>query len=135
MIHYLIVDDEPIAHRIIEKYCDNMPHLKKKGVIHSFSSGLTLAEFCLNEGFHLGFNGMVTFKNAENVRAAVSLCPIEQLLLETDSPYLTPDPYRGTQNAPFFLPFIAEKVAEVKGMEIESLLKQCYENSEALFFQ
>jgi TatD DNase family protein len=111
------------------------PLLKRKGVIHSFSSSLPLAEFCLAEGFHLGFNGMVTFKKAENVRDAVSLCPIEQLLLETDSPYLTPDPYRGRQNAPFFLPFIAEKIAAIKNLEIDVLLKQCHQNSESLFFQ
>ncbi len=109
-------------------------HLKRKGVIHSFSSGLALAEFCLQEGFSLGFNGMVTFKNADNVRAAVSLCPIEQLLLETDSPYLTPVPYRGRENAPYYLPFIAEKIAEVKNIEIEMLLKHCYKNSVGLFF-
>src|SRR5690606_20614399 len=105
------------------------------GVIHSFSSGLTLAEFCLSEGFCLGFNGMVTFKNAENVRSAVALCPLEQLLLETDSPYLTPDPYHGKQNAPYYLPLIAEKIAEVKSIEIESVLMQCYENSNRLFWK
>jgi len=108
--------------------------LKRKGVIHSFSSGLGLAEFCLQEGFHLGFNGMVTFKNADNVRAAVELCPIEQLLLETDSPYLTPAPYRGIENSPYYLPFIAEKIAEVKMMDLNTVLKQCYQNSETLFW-
>lgn len=111
------------------------PFLKRKGVIHSFSSGLALAEFCLGEGFCLGFNGMATFKKADNVRDAIALCPIEQLLLETDSPYLTPDPYRGKQNAPFYLPLIAEKIAEVKELAIESVLKQCYENSQRLFFK
>lgn len=110
------------------------PHLKRKGVIHSFSSGLSLAEFCLQEGFSLGFNGMVTFKNADNVRAAVELCPITQLLLETDAPYLTPVPYRGTENAPFYLPFIAEKIAEIKQLDIHSLLKHCYHNSQNLFW-
>lgn len=109
--------------------------LKRKGVIHSFSSGLALAELCLAEGFHLGFNGMVTFKNADNVRAAVNLCPIEQLLLETDSPYLTPAPYRGIENSPYYLPFIAEKIAEVKTLALNDVLKQCYRNSNALFWE
>jgi len=108
--------------------------LKKKGVIHSFSSGKALAEFCLEEGYCLGFNGMTTFNKADNVREIIALCPIKKLLLETDSPYLTPVPYRGKKNAPFYLPFIAEKIAEIKSMEIEALLKQCYENSENLFF-
>lgn len=130
IVHTRDADDDTQA--ILKNFS---PHLKRKGVIHSFSSGLTLAEFCLSEGFYLGFNGMVTFKNAENVRSAVALCPLEQLLLETDSPYLTPDPYRGKQNAPYYLPLIAERIAEVKNIEIENLLMQCYENSNRLFWK
>jgi len=109
--------------------------LRKKGVIHSFSSGRKLAEFCLQEEFYLGFNGMATFNKADNVREIVALCPIDQLLLETDSPYLTPAPYRGRENAPYYLPFIAEKIAEVKNLEINTLLEQCHKNSERLFWQ
>jgi TatD DNase family protein len=82
----------------------------------------------------LGFNGMVTFRNADNVRDAVALTPVERLLLETDAPYLTPVPYRGRPNAPRYLPFIAEKIAEIKGLDVEGLLSACYANSEALFF-
>ena len=82
----------------------------------------------------LGFNGIVTFNRADNVRAAVAATPLEQLLLETDAPYLTPVPYRGRPNAPHFLPFIAEQVAAVKTMAVEDLLGQVYNNSRALFF-
>ncbi len=113
---------------------EHTPALARKGVIHSFSSGLALARFALGAGFDLGFNGMVTFRNADNVRDAVALCPVDQLLLETDAPYLTPVPYRGRQNAPRYLPFIAEKIAEVKEMPVEELLKECLRNSERLFF-
>lgn len=113
---------------------DYLPQLDRRGVIHSFSSGLELAEFALDAGFQLGFNGMVTFTKAENVRDAVRLAPAAQIILETDAPYLTPVPYRGQGNAPRFLPFIAEKIAEIKSMPIEALLAQCYQNSEALFF-
>jgi TatD DNase family protein len=108
--------------------------LTRKGVIHSFTSGLPLAEFCLDEGFMLGFNGIATFKRADNVRAVVAATPPQQLLLETDAPYLTPVPYRGKPNAPFYLPFVAECVAEVKGMEVEELLRHAYANSHRLFF-
>jgi TatD DNase family protein len=108
--------------------------LSRKGVIHSFTSGLPLAQFCLAEGFMLGFNGIATFNQADNVREVVAATPLEQILLETDAPYLTPVPYRGKPNAPYYLPFIAEKVAEVKQVEIEDLLQQAYRNSQALFF-
>lgn len=107
--------------------------LKRKGVIHSFTSGLELAQFCLDEGFYIGFNGIITFKNAENVRDALRITPIERVLLETDSPFLTPDPYRGVENAPYYLPFIAEKIAEVKGISLEEVLTTAYKNSLDLF--
>jgi TatD DNase family protein len=109
--------------------------LSGNGVIHSFTSGLELAEFCLGEGFRLGFNGITTFNKAQNVRDVVVATPVEQILLETDAPYLTPVPYRGRPNAPFYLPFIAETVAGLKNCEIESFLAQAYKNSHALFFE
>ncbi len=108
--------------------------LSRKGVIHSFTSTLALAEFCLAEGFMLGFNGITTFKTAENVRQVVAATPIEQLLLETDAPYLTPVPYRGRPNAPYYLPFVAETVAAIKQLDVEYLLHQAYRNSIGLFF-
>ena len=108
--------------------------LSRKGVIHSFTASMELAEFCLAEGFMLGFNGIITFNRAENVRQVVAATPIEQLLLETDAPYLTPVPYRGRPNAPYYLPFIAESVAAIKGLDIEELLRQAYSNSANLFF-
>jgi TatD DNase family protein len=113
----------------------NFSHsLAGNGVIHSFTSSLELAEFALNEGFSLGFNGITTFNRADNVREVVRATPIERILLETDAPYLTPVPYRGKANAPFYLPFIAETVAGLKDCEIESFLGQVYRNSEAMFF-
>lgn len=108
--------------------------LKKKGVIHSFTSSLALAEFCLDEGFMLGFNGITTFNRADNVREVVAATPLDKLLLETDAPYLTPVPYRGKPNAPYYLPFVAETIAEVKNMPVEELLAQAYVNSMRLFF-
>lgn len=108
--------------------------LARKGVIHSFTSSLALAEFCLGEGFMLGFNGITTFNQAENVREVVAATPVERILLETDTPYLTPAPYRGKPNAPYYLPFIAERVAELKQLEVEELLGQVYGNTQALFF-
>lgn len=108
--------------------------LSRKGVIHSFTSTLALAEFCLSEGFMLGFNGITTFKGADNVRQVVAATPVEQLVLETDAPYLTPVPFRGRPNAPYYLPFIAQTVSAIKGLEVEDLLRRTYSNTQALFF-
>ncbi|QIB66758.1 TatD family hydrolase [Kineobactrum salinum] len=110
------------------------PDLRRKGVIHSFTSSLELAEYCLGEGFMLGFNGITTFNRADNVRAVVAITPIGQLVLETDSPYLTPVPYRGRPNAPFYLPFVAEQVAQTRQLPVEQLLAAVRHNSMALFF-
>ncbi|MCX2981535.1 TatD family deoxyribonuclease [Halieaceae bacterium IMCC14734] len=107
--------------------------LQRKGVIHSFTSGLELAEYCLSEGFCLGFNGITTFNKADNVREVVSATPLEQILLETDAPYLTPVPYRGKPNAPYYLPFIAEKLAAVKDCPVEELLQIAWQNSCQVF--
>jgi TatD DNase family protein len=109
--------------------------LLRKGVIHSFTSSMALAEFCLAEGFMLGFNGIVTFNRADNVRKIVAATPVQQLLLETDAPYLTPVPYRGRSNAPYYLPFVAETVATIKELPVEDLIAQASANSRALFFE
>jgi len=109
--------------------------LTRKGVIHSFTSSMALAQYCLGEGFVLGFNGIATFNRADNVREVIAATPVEQILLETDAPYLTPVPYRGRPNASFYLPFIAEQVAATKAVEVEELLGQVYRNSQSLFFE
>lgn len=113
---------------------EHLPHLHRRGVIHSFTAGPELARFALGAGFYLGFNGITTFRNADNVRAIVALTPVEQLLLETDAPYLTPVPYRGTTNAPCYLPFVAEQLAALKGLPVEHFLATTRQNSYALFF-
>lgn len=128
VIHTRDADEDTMA--ILKNFSST---LKRKGVVHSFTSGLTLAQFALDEGFCLGFNGIITFKNAENVRDALRITPLEKILLETDAPFLTPDPYRGVENAPYYLPFIAEKIAEVKAVSIEEVLIHTYQNSTTLF--
>jgi len=128
VIHSRDADEDTIA--ILKNFSSS---LKRKGVIHSFTSGLELAHFALKENFCLGFNGIITFKNAENVRDALRITPLEKILLETDAPFLTPDPYRGFENAPYYLPFIAEKMAEVKTVSLETILTHAYQNSLNLF--
>ncbi len=109
------------------------PKLKRKGVIHSFTSSADLADKVLKLGFYLGFNGIITFKNAEDLRDIVRSTPLEQILIETDSPFLTPVPHRGKKNAPFYLPYVAEKIAELKNISVEEVVKATTENALKLF--
>jgi TatD DNase family protein len=110
-------------------------HLKKKGVIHSFTSSLDLAEFVLSEGFYIGFNGIITFKKSENVQNIVKITPINRILFETDSPFLAPVPHRGKENAPYYLPLIATKVAELRNENIDLLKKVIFKNSLDCFYK
>jgi TatD DNase family protein len=81
------------------------------GVVHAFSSGVATAAKLLDLGFHLGFGGMITFKNADDVRRALAATPLDRILLETDSPYLTPVPHRGQRNEPARVALVAERAA------------------------
>ena len=129
VIHTREADDD--MHAILREYAPQMP---RKGVVHSFTSGMALAQTAVELGFCLGINGIVTFNKADNVREVVAATPLSHLLLETDAPYLTPVPYRGAENAPRFLPFIAERIAEVKGVSVDEVLKQTWHNSLQTFF-
>ncbi|TNF30938.1 MAG: TatD family deoxyribonuclease [Deltaproteobacteria bacterium] len=128
IIHSRDAEDDTIA--ILKNHASK---LSRKGVIHSFTSKIDLAKTAVELGFHLGFNGIITFKNAEDVRDAVRFCPVENLLLETDAPFLAPTPFRGRENAPFYLPFVAEKMAELKNLPVDDLLSTVYQNSIKLF--
>ena len=103
------------------------------GVIHSFTAGKKLAQFALKKGFYLGFNGIITFKNAENVRNILKMTPEERILIETDAPFLTPNPHRGRENGPYYLPLVAQKTADIKESDLEELAPILYENSQKLF--
>ncbi|WP_417518974.1 TatD family hydrolase [Marinobacter sp.] len=129
VIHSRDADEDTIA--ILQEFEQT---LSRRGVIHSFTSGPGLAKYALDQGWNLGFNGITTFNKAENVRDIVRMAPIGQILLETDAPFLTPVPYRGRENAPFYLPFVAEKIAEVKELPLEDVIVQTYKNSLRTFF-
>jgi len=129
VIHSRDADDD-----MIEILREFEASLTRRGVIHSFTSGPGLARYALDQGWCLGFNGITTFNKAENVRDIVRMSPIEQILLETDAPFLTPVPYRGRENAPCYLPFVAEKIAEVKELPLQQVIEQTYHNSLRTFF-
>ena len=91
------------------------------GVMHCFSSGRALADAALALGFYISISGIVTFRNAEELRAIVHDLPLERLLVETDAPYLAPVPYRGKRNEPAYVAAIAAAVAELKGIDLQHL--------------
>ncbi|SBT82081.1 Uncharacterized deoxyribonuclease YcfH [secondary endosymbiont of Trabutina mannipara] len=103
------------------------------GVLHCFNEDRITAKKLLDIGFYISFSGMVTFKNAETLRETVRYVPIDQLLLETDSPYLTPVPYRGKENQPAYVRHIAEFIAKLKGVSLINLAKVTTENFGRLF--
>jgi len=103
------------------------------GVAHSFTSSLKMAKSLLDMGWYLGINGIVTFKNAQDLRDIVRWIPLERLLLETDSPFLAPVPYRGHPNKPANIPVIASFIAKLRNIPTENLAEKTLENAQRLF--
>ena len=104
-----------------------------RGVFHCFSGSPEMAERLLRRGWYLGFDGPVTYKNAKKAPEVVALCPTDRILLETDSPYLSPVPHRGERNDSRNLPWIAEKIAQIKGLSPEEIARIAAENGKRLF--
>jgi TatD DNase family protein len=103
------------------------------GVIHCFTGDYETAKKYIDEGFYVSFSGIVTFKNAENIREAAKKIPIERMLIETDSPYLTPVPFRGKRNEPAYVKYVAEKIAELRGVSLERIEEETTTNAKNLF--
>ncbi|MBQ3048083.1 MAG: TatD family hydrolase [Clostridia bacterium] len=106
---------------------------KVKGVVHSFSDSVEVAKFLTNYGLKLGVNGIVTFKNANKIKEVVSQISLDDLLIETDSPYLTPEPFRGKLNEPKYVELVAQKIAEIKNVTIEEVILKTLQNAKKLF--
>jgi TatD DNase family protein len=92
-----------------------------------------MAREYLNMGFYIGVGGVITFKNGKKLREVVEYAPIEQIVIETDSPYLAPEPYRGRRNSSAYLTYIIERIASLRNAEYEEIEKATYENAAALF--
>ena len=105
------------------------------GIIHCFSYGKEMAREYLNMGLYLGIGGVVTFKNAKKLKEVVEYAPLEQLVLETDSPYLSPEPNRGKRNSSLNLPYVAAMIAELKGISGEEVIAVTEENAKRLLFR
>lgn len=105
----------------------------ERTIIHCFTGGPNEARRCLDLGTSLSFSGVVTFKNADDVRAAAELCPLDRLLVETDAPFLTPVPHRGTLNEPSRVPLVGAAIAKVKGVETLELAEASTRNALSMF--
>ncbi len=105
---------------------------KHPGVLHSYSSDLASARKAITYGFDIGFTGPLTFKKADELREVAASIPVENILIETDAPFLAPQPKRGSRNEPSYVRFVAEKLAELRELSIESIIQVTYVNANKL---
>jgi TatD DNase family protein len=109
------------------------PLVERPGVLHSFSGDAAMAHTAIERGFYIGITGPVTFKNAPELQALVAELPLDHLLIETDSPFLTPHPHRGQRNEPAYVALVAEKIAALKGVAVEAVAAATTANVRDLF--
>ena len=103
------------------------------GVFHCFTESAEVARAALDMGFHISFSGILSFKNAQDLRDVAALVPLDRVLIETDSPYLAPVPHRGKTNTPAYVPYVAKALAEVKGLAVEEIARITSQNFDTLF--
>lgn len=128
----------PIVIHTRDAVMDTLQMLKenevnKKGIIHCCALNRELVKEALKLGYYISFAGTITFKNAKNAKEIVNMVPIEKLLTETDSPYLAPEPKRGTRNNSMNVRYVAEKIAIFRNMQLEDIAKITYENAKKIF--
>lgn len=110
-----------------------LKNYKLKVDIHCFGYSLEIAKECIKRGYRLGIGGVLTFKNSKKLVEIVSNIPIENILIETDSPYLTPEPFRGKKNEPFYLSYVIDKISEIKKISIDEVKKITTKNAKEQF--
>lgn len=128
--------DLPVIVHDRDAHADTMDILKKhrpKGVVHSFSGSPEMANELLKIGMYLGVGGVITFKNARRLPEVVEMLPEDRMVLETDAPYMAPEPYRGKTNHSGMIYLSAQKIAAIRNTSVESILRQTARNAEELF--
>jgi TatD DNase family protein len=130
--------DLPLVIHTREAWDDTFAILDGEGVpertvFHCFTGGPDEARLALDRGAVLSFSGIVTFKSAGDLRAAAALCPLDRLMVETDSPYLTPEPHRGRPNRPALLPLVGEGVAAAKAITVDAVAAATWANAQAFY--
>ena len=128
IVHSRAADDEMV--NILQ---DEFSYGAFPGVLHCFSSSPKLADAALELGFYISFSGILTFKNAQEVRDIAAEVPLNRLLVETDAPYLAPVPHRGTNNEPAYVALTAAKLASMRGLSMTEITEQTTENFQRLF--
>ena len=129
----------PVIFHVREAFGDFLDILRGGGiphhsVVHSYTGSRESAKECMDNGMMIAFNGVITFKNANRVREVVQYVPLESMMIETDCPYMTPEPYRGVRNEPKHVARVAEMIAEVKQVDI-SVVKDVTESNALKFFR
>ncbi|MFA5047809.1 MAG: TatD family hydrolase [Patescibacteria group bacterium] len=105
-----------------------------RGVVHCFGANLALAQEFITRGFYIGFTGIITFKKkAEGLQEVARQIPLEKILIETDAPYLAPEPHRGQRNEPIYVEWTAKKIAELKSIDVEKVIETTAKNAAELF--
>ena len=105
----------------------------EKGVLHCFTEDLDTAEAAMELGFYISLSGIISFSSAKDLREVAKRIPLERLLIETDSPYLAPVPFRGKKNEPLYLPSVAKALADIKGISVEEVATITTRNFSQLF--
>nr|WP_315463860.1 TatD family hydrolase [uncultured Rhodoferax sp.] len=131
VIHTRSASDDTL--RILEEEGECGNDSSAGGVFHCFTEGAYVAKRALSLGFYISFSGILTFKSAQDIRDVAAMVPIDRLLIETDSPYLAPVPYRGKTNNPSYVPWVAQELAKIKGCSIEDIAIATSRNFEQLF--
>ncbi len=120
------------AHEDTFEILNNYNNLKDV-VFHCFSADKDFAAKCIDKGYYIAIGGIVTFKNAAQLKECVKYIPLDRILLETDAPYLAPVPFRGKINTPAYLKYIAEEVALIKGIDVQTVKTQTSDNAKRIF--
>ena len=117
----------------IQDTFDILKEYNVKGVIHCYSGSLEMAREFIKLGYHIGIGGICTFKNASNIINVIKNIDLEYIVLETDSPYLTPEPYRKFKNASMYIPIISKKIADIKGVDEELVMNTTTDSACRIF--
>ena len=131
VIHTRSASDDTLA--ILREEGEDGPGNRAGGVFHCFTESMQVARAALDLGYYISFSGIITFKSAQELRDVVAYVPMDRILIETDSPYLAPVPYRGKTNTPAYVPHVARQVADTKGLSIEAVAEATSRNFETLF--
>ena len=132
VIHTRSASDDTLA-ILKEEGGDAQAINRARGVFHCFTETQSVARAALDLGFYISFSGIITFKNAADIREVARFVPLDRLLIETDSPYLAPMPFRGKTNNPSYVPLVAQQISEIKQLSVEAVAEATSRNFDQLF--